>query len=93
MIAGMLSGGARGARAILRGGRTLRARIVRVPRRFGGGRAWVLALPRTARVKALRIGGERFTFPLLPAARQCGYRVYAPAMFGVGEPELELRSP
>jgi hypothetical protein len=93
VIAGMLSRGARGARAILRGGGTLRARIVRVPRRFGGGRAWVLALPRKARVKALRIGGGRFAFPLLPAAAQCGYFVYAPSLFGVGEPELELRSP
>jgi hypothetical protein len=93
VIAGMLPRAARTASAILRGGRTLRARIVRVPRRFGGGRAWVLPLPRTARVKALRIGGARFTFPLLPAAEQCGYSVHAPSLFGAAEPELELRSP
>ena len=90
VIAGMLTRGSRTVRAVLRGGRTVRARIVRVPRRFGGGRAWVLALPRSARVKALSIGGRRYTFPLLPAADQCGYEVYAPALFGVAEPELAL---
>ena len=67
----------------------MRARIVRVPRRFGGGRAWVLALPRSARVTALRIGGRTYTFPLPPAADQCGYRVHAPALSG-GEPELAV---
>jgi hypothetical protein len=68
---------------------------VAVPRRFGGGRAWVLALPRRAYVKALRLDGRDVRFPLLPAAEQCGYRVYGPGLFGAAapEPEPELRSP
>jgi hypothetical protein len=80
VLTGLLSRRTRSVRAVLRGGRTLRARVVRVPRRLGGGRAWVLALPRRARVKALRFGRTRATFPLLPAARQCGYRLYAPGL-------------
>jgi hypothetical protein len=87
VLTGVLSRRTRWVRAVLRGGRTLRARVVRIPRRFGGGRAWVLALPRGARVKALSFDGRRATFPILPARDQCGYRVYAP---GLAEPELEL---
>ena len=79
---GHLTRRARSVRVGLRGGRTLRPRIVGLPRRLGGGRAFVLALPRRARVKALRIGGDRVTFPLLPASRQCGYRLYAPYLSG-----------
>jgi hypothetical protein len=93
VVTGPLPRRSRGVRAVLRGGRTLRARVVTVPRRFGGGRAWVLALPRTARVKALRADGQRVRFPLLPAAEQCGYRIYAPGLFGAAVPELEMRSP
>jgi len=33
--------------------------------------------------------GRRATFPVLPAADQCGYRAYLPS-FGVAEPELQL---
>ncbi len=77
VMAGTLPRGARAVRAVLPGGRTLRARVVRVPRRYGGGRAWVLALPRTARVRAVRVEGGRSRgrrpFVLLPAADQCGY--------------------
>ena len=88
MLTGLLSRGTRAVRAVLRGDRTLRARVVRIPRRFGGGRAWVLALPRGARVEALRFDGRKATFPLLPARDQCGYRVhYAPEL---AEPELEV---
>ena len=65
-----------------RGGRTLRPRIVGIPRRIGRGRAWVLALPRGARVRALRFDDRPVTLPLLPAADQCGYRVYAPFLSG-----------
>jgi len=93
VITGPSARGAREVRAFLRGGRTLRARIVRIPRRLGGGRAWVLGLPRTARVKALGVDGLRVRFPLLPAADQCGYRVFGPGLFGAAEPELEIRSP
>jgi hypothetical protein len=56
----------------------LRPRIVRVPRRIGRGRAFVLRLPRGAEVAALRFDRKLVTFPLRPAARQCGYRVYEP---------------
>ena len=90
VIAGVLERGSPAVRAVLRGGRTVRARTVRVPRRFGGGRAWVLTIPRGARVEALRFDARRFTFPLLPAADQCGYRVYAP---GLAAPAIEVRSP
>jgi hypothetical protein len=83
----------RTVRAVLRGGRTLRARIVRVPRRLGGGRAWVLALPRRARVVALDFGRGRVTFPVLPAADQCGYRIYAPGLDAGAEPELRFERP
>jgi hypothetical protein len=93
VMTGPLPRRSRVVRAVLRGGRTVRARVVAVPRRFGGGRAWVLALPRRARVKALRLDGRNVRFPLLPAAEQCGYRVYGPGLFGAAEPELELRSP
>jgi len=40
-------------------------------------------------VPALRFDGRRATFPVLPAADQCGYRAYLPS-FGVAEPELQL---
>ena len=85
VLAGPLSRSTREVRAVLRGGRTVRARVVRIPRRFGRGRAWVLALPRGARVKALSFDGRRATFPLLPARDQCGYRVFAP---GLAEPDV-----
>jgi hypothetical protein len=90
VVAGTLPGRARPVRAVLRGGRTLRARVVRVPKRFGSGRAWVLALPRAARVQALRIGGRRFTFPMPPARDQCGYSVYAPGLSVAAEPILGI---
>jgi hypothetical protein len=93
VVTGPLPRGSRAVHAVLRGGRTLRARVVAIPRRFGGGRAWVLALPRVARVKALRLDGARVPFPLLPASEQCGYRVYGPGLLGGAEPELEIRSP
>ena len=54
-----------------------------------GGRVWVLALPRGARVKALRFDDRRARITLLPAAEQCGYRAYG-AIGGFGEPELEV---
>jgi hypothetical protein len=80
VLMGTLDRRTRAVRAVLRGGRTLRARVVRVPRRAGGGRAWVLDLPRRARVTDLRFDGRRTAFPLLPAADQCGYRVFAPGL-------------
>jgi len=78
VLYGALAGGTRSVTATLRGGRTVRPRILRVPQRIGPGRAFVLALPRGAEVVALRFGRRRVAFPLLPAARQCGYRVYEP---------------
>ena len=94
VVYGSVARGIRSVRAELRGGLVLRARIVRLPRRVGRGRAFVLALPRGARVDALRIGGRLITFPVLPAARQCGYRAFAPIdPFGAAEPELEIQAP
>jgi hypothetical protein len=78
VLYGILAGRTGSVTATLRGGRTVRPRIVDIPRRIGRGRAFVLALPRGAEVRSLRLDGRRVTFPLLPAARQCGYRVYAP---------------
>jgi hypothetical protein len=79
VIAGTFPKGTRAVRAVLRGGRTLRARVLRVPRRYGGGRVWVLSVPRTAHVRAVRVeGGKnrgRSPFTLPPAAEQCGYSV------------------
>jgi hypothetical protein len=92
VLTGTLARATRSVRVELLGGRTLRARIVRVPRRVRSGRVWVLALPRGARVKALRFDDRRARFTLLPAAQQCGYRVSG-LSFGAAEPELELRSP
>jgi hypothetical protein len=91
VIYGALDRGVRAVAAVLRGGRALRARIVRIPRRVGGGRAFVLALPRAARVKALRFDGRAVTFPLLPAADQCGYRVFAPFLSPASELQFERR--
>jgi hypothetical protein len=71
---------ARQVAAILRGGRILPARVLRLPRRLGRGRAFVLELPRRAEVVALRFGAERVRFPLPPAGRQCGYAVFEPAL-------------
>ena len=65
----------RSVTATLRGGRRLRARILRVPKRFGGGRAFVLALPRRAELTAVRLDGKRHPLRVQPAARQCGYSV------------------
>jgi hypothetical protein len=87
VLTGTLARRTRTVRVVLRGGRTLRPRIVRIPRRIGRGRAWALALPRGARVQALRFDDRRATFPLLPAADQCGYRVYGPAL---AQPELAI---
>ena len=92
MLTGTLARATRSVRVELRGGRILRARIARVPRRVRSGRVWVLALPRDARVKALRFDERRTRFTLLPAAEQCGYRVFGPSL-DASEPELELRSP
>lgn len=81
LMVGTLPKGIRAVRAVLRGGRTLRARVLRVPRRYGGGRVWVLSVPRAARVRAMRVDGARrrgrSPFTLLPAAAQCGYTVDA----------------
>jgi hypothetical protein len=90
VLTGTLARGTRAVLAVLRGGRTLRARIMRLPKRLGGSRVWVLAPPRAARVKALRFDHRRAPFPLLPAARQCGYRMAAPSISGAAEPELEV---
>ena len=65
----------RSVTATLRGGRRLRARILRVPKRFGGGRAFVLALPRRAELTAVRLDGKRYPMRVPPAAGQCGYTV------------------
>jgi hypothetical protein len=89
LLTGTLDRDTRSVRAVLRGGRTLRARILTVPRRISRARAWVLALPRGARVKAVRFDDRRIVFPLLPAADQCGYRV-STSLFGEAEPELEV---
>ena len=61
-----------------------------IPRRVGHGRAWVLPLPRGAHVVALRFDDRRTPFPLLPAADQCGYRVYGPSLSDGGVPELQV---
>ena len=93
VLTGTLARGTRAVRAELRGGRVVRARIVRVPRRLGGGRLWVLTPPRRAQVKALRFDGRRSRLLLPPAAEQCGYRLYVPVEndeFGTAEPELEV---
>jgi hypothetical protein len=76
VLYGRLARGARPPRVLLRGGRSLRPRVLRLPRRLGHRRAFVLQLPRRAEVVALRVRGERLTFPLLPAARQCGYGIW-----------------
>jgi hypothetical protein len=87
VLTGTLRRTTHSVRVELRGGRTLRARIVRVPRRVRSGRVWVLALPRSARVKALRFDDRRTRVTLPPAAKQCGYRLSWPS-FGTAEPEL-----
>jgi hypothetical protein len=90
VLTGTLSGETRSVRAVLRGGRTLRARILRIPRRFGGGRAFVLALPRRASMRAIRFDDRSAALPVLPASDQCGYQVSGPA-FSEAEIEVDAR--
>lgn len=85
VLIGQMTEGLRGVRFELRGGGRIDARVVRVPKRLGGGRIWVLDVPPGARVARLRYLGkmpkERFTpqharvrpYPLPAPRRQCGY--------------------
>ena len=82
---GQMTAGSRGAVFELAGGGTIRSRTIRVPRRLGGGRLWLLEIPPRARVKRLRYLGRLPShpfgpamarvrdFPLPPPRRQCGY--------------------
>ena len=82
LLYGVLPPGRRRIAAVLAGGRRLPARVVTLPRRIGGGRAYVLVLPRNARVTALAAGRRRIAFDVLPAARQCGYWLAEPFLTG-----------
>ena len=59
VMMGRLTKRYRGMRLTLAGGRTISSRAVRIPRRLGGGRLWVLTIPRSARVTRLRYLGQR----------------------------------
>ena len=84
-VVGHMTKGLRGVRFELAGGGHIDARIIRVPRRLGGGRLWLLDIPPRARVARLRYIGrlpkERFgprpqkvrAYPLPAPRRQCGY--------------------
>ena len=80
LLYGTLNRRTRGVAVRLRGGRRMRARVIRVPRRIGGGRAFVLALPRRAEVRSITAGPERVSLTVLPAARQCGYVLGVPGL-------------
>jgi hypothetical protein len=90
VLMGRLAKGLRGVQLSLAGGGTLRARNVPVPRRLGGGRLWVVAIPRKARVVRMRFLGRRArerhepqpkragAYAVAPPARQCGYALPQP---------------
>jgi hypothetical protein len=84
VLYGPLARRTRTVRVTLAGGHTLRPRIVRIPR-SPNRRAFAIALPRGARVTALRFDRRRTPFPVLPASRQCGYRLVEPVLGGDGE--------
>ena len=58
---------------LLAGGRTLTPAVARVPAALGGGRAWIVRVPRRAAVRALVVGSRRAALRVPPAREQCGY--------------------
>ena len=75
-MGGILPRGVERLQVVLKGGRRLDARVRRMPRSVSRGRAAVVVLPRDARLRALRLGGEREPMTLPAPARQCGYSTF-----------------
>jgi hypothetical protein len=74
VLVGRITRNRRGVRLTTAGGQVLRSRTVTVPKRYGGGRVWVLEIPRTARVTRFAFTGGKARAYDLPAPRsQCGY--------------------
>lgn len=91
VMMGRLTGAMRGVRVTLADGRTIASQTVRIPRRLGGGRVWVLTIPRAARIVRLRYLGQRprlgrhgprpaaaGRYALPSPAAQCGYALPDP---------------
>lgn len=57
----------------LAGGGAIRSRAIRVPKRLGGGRLWLLRIPAHARGLRLRVGRQTSDYPIAAPRRQCGY--------------------
>ena len=89
VLLGKLTKGLLGVRVRLAGGSSLASRTIRVPRRFGGGRLWVLAVPARAKIVRLRFLGRRPRSRFDPRPRPAGaYSVAAPSrQCGYGLPE------